>query len=101
MVGAIHPRVDHLPDERGRLTSLYKSSRSLAAVDSLEDLMTELADVAAATVPAQVRRGRVAKALRTASWLHSVGREEEAVGEGLRALGLSRRADVPPEAGRR
>jgi hypothetical protein len=41
-----------LPDERQRLASLYKSSRSLAAADSIASLLTELADISAANVHA-------------------------------------------------
>ncbi len=54
MSGSLHPPVKHLPDERGRLASLYRSSTSLAAADSLEALAAELADIMAANVPADV-----------------------------------------------
>jgi transcriptional regulator with GAF, ATPase, and Fis domain/Tfp pilus assembly protein PilF len=41
-----------LPEERQRLASLYKSSRSLAAAGSVESLLQELADISAANVHA-------------------------------------------------
>jgi transcriptional regulator with GAF, ATPase, and Fis domain len=52
--GVSRPLVKHLPDERGRLAALYRSSASLAAADSMDALASELADIMAANVPADV-----------------------------------------------
>jgi len=48
------PLVQQLPDERGRLAALYRSSACLAAAETLGALAGELADIMAASVPADV-----------------------------------------------
>ena len=52
--GDASPAVQHLPDERVRLSALYRSSTSLAAAGSISALSGEVADIMAANVPADV-----------------------------------------------
>jgi transcriptional regulator with GAF, ATPase, and Fis domain len=52
--GRLPTPVERLPDDRTRLASLYDASRSLATADSVQDLLRETADIAAAAVPATV-----------------------------------------------
>ena len=51
--GLACPAVRALPSGRERLASLYKSSRSLARAETVGTLLQELADIAAASVPAE------------------------------------------------
>jgi Nif-specific regulatory protein len=48
------PPVHQLPDERGRLAALYRSSACLAAAETLDALSRELADIVAAGIPVDV-----------------------------------------------
>ncbi len=50
--GQITPGPGKLPDERDRLTALYASSHSLSSAPSVDVLVKDLADIAAAAVPA-------------------------------------------------
>jgi Nif-specific regulatory protein len=50
--GQIAPGPGRLPDERERLATLYASSHSLSSAPSVEVLIQDLADIAAAAVPA-------------------------------------------------
>lgn len=52
--GRLPSRTAHLPSDRARLTSLYGASRSLATAESIQDLLKEMADIAASIVPAKV-----------------------------------------------
>ena len=50
--GQVAPGPGRLPDERERLATLYASSHSLSSAASVEALIQDLADIAAAAVPA-------------------------------------------------
>jgi len=51
-MGQVTPGPGKLPDERERLAALYSSSHSLSSAPSVDVLVKDLADIAAAAVPA-------------------------------------------------